>query len=161
MISLEKIEELPVHLRRTISPDYLDNMGHMNVQYYMALFSDATGRMFSDCGMSEEVVREKRRGAFALQHFIQYRSEVHADETVSVRIRLLESTARKLHMMGYMVNESRRQVAATLEALGAFADLEARRIASCPPEMEEGVNIFLAQCQSLDWQSETCGCIRL
>lgn len=161
MVSLEKIEELPLRLRRTISQDHLDSMGHMNVQYYMALFSDATGQMFSDCGMSDELVREKRRGAFALQHFIQYRSEVHAAETVSVRIRLLDGTPRKLHMMLYMVNESRQRVAATLEALGAFADLDARRIVSCPPEMEAGIGGFLEQCRSLGWQSETCGCIRL
>lgn len=161
MVPLSHIEQLPVRLRRTIPADYLDSMGHMNVQFYMALFSDATGSMFEACGMSRQVVQEHKRGAFALQHFIQYRSEIHAGETVSVRIRLLGRTSRKLHMMDYLVNESRGQVAATLEALGAHADLETRKITTCPPQMEEGLRRFVEQCRALHWNSETCGCIRL
>ncbi|HSR52047.1 MAG TPA: thioesterase family protein [Acidobacteriota bacterium] len=161
MISLNHIEQLPVRVRRTIPADYLDDMGHMNVQFYMALFSDATSRMFEACGMGRQVVRKHQRGAFALQHFIQYRSEIHAGEVVSVRIRLLGRTSRKLHMMDYLVNESRGEVAATLEALGAHADLETRKITACPPQMEEGLQAFLEQCRALDWESQTCGCIRL
>ena len=99
MISIKQLETLPLYHRATIPNNYLDPMGHMNVRWYIALFDDAIFGFLTSFGMDYNYFAQEKSGFFALQQFIQYKAEVHAGETVAIRIRMLGRSAKRLHFI--------------------------------------------------------------
>ena len=161
LVPIASIEELPVYHRETISDRYLDLMGHMNVRWYMALFDQAAWNYYLSLGLNEDYFRVTRTGIFALKQFIQYYAEVHVDQTVSLRIRLLDRSERRFHLMHFMINKTTAKLAATLEILGTFADLKLRRSTAIPPEIVQQLDVQLESNRKLAWAAQTCGAIHV
>ncbi len=160
MIAIEHLEGLPLYHRETIPVTYLDVMGHVNVRWYMALFDAATWAYFADFGLETAYYKRAHAGAFALQHFIRYLAEVHVNETVTIRTRTLGRSAKRIHFMHFMINETTSQLAATLEALGSHADLQARRTSPFPAFIAEQLDILTTEQSQLGWDAPICGVIR-
>ena len=55
-----------------------DQMGHMNVQFYMARGSEAFGHFQNALGLSPPVIRESKKGLRFKSLRIQFKAEVHA-----------------------------------------------------------------------------------
>jgi acyl-CoA thioester hydrolase len=161
LVPMASIEELPVYHRETISDEYLDLMGHMNVRWYMALFGKAAWNYYPILGLSQHYFRKTRTGTFALKQFIQYYAEVRVDQTVSVRIRFLNRSERRFHLMHFMINETTAKLAATLEILSTFADLKKRRSVPIPPEIARRMDAQLESNRQLKWEAQVCGVIHV
>lgn len=110
--------------------------------------------------MSEKYYRENQAGGFALRQFITYVNEVRVSETVAVHTRLLARSEKRIHFMGFLVNESTQKIAATLEALGTHADMKTRRTSPYPPQITEKLDALIAEHQNLDWEAPTCGILK-
>lgn len=160
-IPVEKVRMLQVHHRATITDDYLDAMGHMNVRWYLALFDTASWDFFARAGMTIDYYRENQAGGFALRHVISYLAEVRAGETVTLHGRMLARNARRIHFMMFMVNDTTDTLAATLEVLGSHADMRTRRTAPYPDDIAARLDTILAQHQALDWDVPLSGAISL
>jgi acyl-CoA thioester hydrolase len=160
-INLEQLASLPVYHRATIQPEHLDELGHMNVRWYMALFSDATVAMLASFGMDMNYTRQAEAGSFALKHFIHYLAEVRLGEQVALRARVLGRNEKRLHYVLFMVNESQHKLAATAEALAAHADLNERRTSPFPPHIAAAIDHQLVQHRQLDWAPKLSGAISL
>ncbi len=159
MIPLQNIQALPVFYRISIPTDYLDVMGHMNVRWYMALFDSASWKFFETFGMDEYYYLNQQGGGFALKHFIQYLAEVRVGENVAIHGRVLGRTAKRVHFMLFMVNESTGTLAATLEALGSHANMQIRRTAPYPEAIATRIDAMLTEHNQLDWEAPVCGVI--
>ncbi len=159
MIPVEKIQGLPLFHRATIPADYLDGMGHMNVRWYMALFDEAAWRYFDALGMNEAYYRENQAGGFALKHHVSYLAEVRVGETAAVHGRILSRSAKRVHFMLFMVNETTGVLSATLEVLGSHADMRVRRTSPYPPQIAARLDALLAEHNALDWDAPVCGVI--
>ncbi|PSM30799.1 hypothetical protein BVG81_008665 [Haliangium sp. UPWRP_2] len=155
--SYEQISMLPCCYSVTISMDMLDLMGHLNVRWYMAFYDSAAWSFFRSIGMTEAYYHEFQMGGFALQHFIRYFSEVREGEEIRIRLRLLALGRKRIHMMYFMLNETRRALASTMEALTTFADLRTRRSAAFPPEKAEAMAALLKYHSALDWTAPVSG----
>ena len=131
----------------------------MNVRYYIALFDDAAWDFFASFGMDYEYYETARSGAFALQQFINYRAEVHKEDIVAVRSRLLGRSAKRIHLMHFLVNETQNKLAATIEVLGSHADLIQRRTSPYPPAIAANIDAILENHHQLNWQAPICGVI--
>jgi len=160
IIPLEAFEHLPLTHRHTIPETYLDAMGHMNISWYMALYNDATWRFGAMLGMDEGYFRREQTGAFALQQFVRYLAEVRVGQSVAIHTRLLGRSAKRLHIMHFMVNESQGTLASTLEMLGGHMDLTVRRMAPFPPDIAGRLDALLAHHATLDWEAPVCGVIQ-
>jgi acyl-CoA thioester hydrolase len=161
MIPLEKIERLPLFHRETIPEAYIDIMGHMNVQWYMALYSDAVWTFFASFGMDEDYYQREHSGGFALEHFIRYYAEIHAGETVAVYSRIIARNEKRIHFISFIVNETTRKLASSLEALGTHADMRVRRTSPYPPKIAARIDEKIEEFKRLDWDPPLCGCIEL
>jgi hypothetical protein len=62
-------------------------------------------------------------------------SEVLAGECVAVYARVVAQSAKRVHYLTFMVNETRGRLAAIFECMNAFIDLTVRRTAAFPPEI--------------------------
>lgn len=160
-VPLPQLEPLPLLLRATIDHSYLDRMGHMNVRHYLGLFDDAALHFFESFGMDETYFSTYDAGGFALQHFIRYLAEVREEDTLHIRGRMLARSAKRIHTMYFMVNETRDVLAATLEGLGSHADLVTRRTSPFPEFMAAKIDALLAAHTTLDWQAPVSGVFKV
>ncbi len=160
MITPAQLNPLPIFHHETIPESYRDVMGHMNIRWYMALFDEAAWNFFATFGIDVAYTKSANAGAFALQQFITYLAEVHIGETIVVRTRLLGYSAKRVHFMHFMINETTSTVAATMEVLGAHADLSARRTSPFPSPIVAKLEQILQTNADLDWEAPICGVIK-
>jgi acyl-CoA thioester hydrolase len=159
MLAVEQLQQLPLFHRASIPPEYLDIMEHMNVQWYMELYNQAAWRMFDSFGMNEDYYTSQQAGAFALKQFIQYLAEVHVGETVAIRSRFLGRSAKRIHVMHFMINETTGVLASTMEVLAAHADLRIRRTSPFPPHIASKIDTMIAEHEQLGWEPSLSGVI--
>lgn len=154
-----QLNPLPILYQGVVPADYLDVMGHMNVRHYLSLFDEAAWDFFVGFGMDQAYYESGQGGAFALQHFINYRAEVHQNDHLTIHGRLLGRTAKRVHFMLFMVNNSQDKLAATLESLGSHADLSQRRTSPFPSTIAANIDTILTEHRQLNWQAPVCGVI--
>jgi acyl-CoA thioester hydrolase len=157
---MQQLEDLPRIHQAIISDEQLDMMGHLNIRWYMAIFDDAAWKFFASFGMDEAYFQTSKCGGFALRHFVSYLAEVRVGETVAVRTRILGRSAKRIHFMHFMINETNGKLAATLEAVGTHADMIKRRSTPYPAEIAQRIDVILLEQSQLDWQAPLCGVIR-
>ncbi len=116
-----------------IYPNYIDHMGHMNVQFYVALFDQATWILFDRVGLSLLYFTDHARGMAALEQHIHYRREVFAGTVVTISseiISVFDKTVRFRHIM-----RDHSEVAATCDMVGAHLDRVAHKAIPFPPHI--------------------------
>ena len=158
--TLSQVEQLPCFHRTTIGAEYLDVMGHMNVRHYIAIFDEASWPFFASFGMDEAYYAGGVGGSFALQQSVRYAAECRVGEVVSVRARLIGRSAKRIHFMLFMVNETNGTLAATLETLGTHADMRVRRTSPYPAHIARQIDALVAESDKLYWDAPVCGVIR-
>ena len=84
------MSELQETYRGVIYPWHCDQMGHMNVMWYVGKFDEATWNLFATMGVTTAYLKENKRGMAAVQQNITYRRELLAGDTVAVRSAFLE-----------------------------------------------------------------------
>src|SRR5689334_19023002 len=106
--SLEKVAALPFLYRSVIPPEYEDMNGHMNVRHYMTIFDEAGYPMIDLLGMPPSYHEEHGTGGFDLEHHLHYLNEVHIGDTIAVYLRFTGRSAKRMHYLMFMVNETRQ-----------------------------------------------------
>ncbi|MEM9951593.1 MAG: thioesterase family protein [Chloroflexota bacterium] len=150
-MELADIRALPFHHRVVIPDEYLDIFQHMNVQYYLRIFSDSVFRMFADIGMDDTFFQEHQIGLYAVDQRLSYRAEVKASETVAVYSRFIMRSSKSLHFMVFMVNETQGVLSATMEALAFHVDRTTKKSAPFLTEIAMHIDDRLAVDQALSW----------
>lgn len=156
-IPFEKMIALPEVYRFTVPEAYRDAMGHMNMRWYLALYDEAGIPLFDRFGLTLDYYAQHGSGGFDLEHHIHYLNEVRIGDTLSFRARLIARSAKRLHYLLFMVNESRGLLSSIFECVNSYADLTARRTAPYPPEIAAQIDALLAEHQALDWAAPACG----
>lgn len=159
-ISLRQITQLPSFHRAIIPEAFLDVMGHINIRHYMGLFDDAAWEFFAAFGMTEDFFFSTTSGAFALEQHIRYLAEVHLGETVVIHTRVNGRTAKRIHFIHFMINETTGKLAATLEVVASHANRETRRTTPFPDAIAAQIDQLLAKHSHLIWQPPLCGVMK-
>ncbi len=158
VIPLEKITgDLAPLYRMTIPEAYRDENGHMNVRWYLHIFDDAGYPMVASFGLDPTFHAQHGTGGFDLEQHLHYLKEVHIGDAVTVYARLIGRSAKRIHYMMFMVNETHHTLAALFECVNSFADLKERRTAAYPTEIAEKIDAILIQDRALNWDAPVCG----
>ena len=150
----------PACLRMSVPASYGDRNGHMNMRWYLAIFDDAGDDLHDRLGLTPEYHQHHMTSTIDLEHHLNYVSEVFPNDHIAVYARLVALSAKRLHYLMFMVNETRGTLAAILECMNAFADMTVRRTASFPPEIAEKIGGTLAAHTALCWQAPVCGAMQ-
>jgi acyl-CoA thioester hydrolase len=156
-VPLEYVTRLMPVYRFTIPADYLDENDHMNIRWYLHIFDEAGYPFVASFGLTLDYHRQHGTGGFDLEHHIHYLKEVRGGEMVVVYPRLLGRSAKRIHYMMFLVNETQRTLASIFECVNSFADLTVRRTATYPEEIRAQIDRLLAAHQALDWPAPVCG----
>ena len=156
-INRSDVELLPLTYEQIIPEDYMDLMNHMNVMWYTHLFSMAIMKVFGIIGLTREYMEEHHSGMFALESHIRYLSEVRVDQQVSVYSRFLGSSSKRMHLIHFLVNHDKHDVAATFELITSHVDMRTRRTSPFPDDLTARIEALVQEHATLPWEAPLCG----
>jgi acyl-CoA thioester hydrolase len=157
MIDVSVLNDLPVTHRAVIPEAYLDEMGHMNVMWYTHLFSMSVGGVFELIGQNLAYFEAHQAGSFALETHVRYLAEVRVGQHVRIHSRFLARSAKRIHLMSFMVKEVGAVLAATSEFVATHIDMRVRRSSPYPPPIADAIDRLLAEHTRLAWPAPVCG----
>lgn len=158
--SLAEIRQLERAYETTIPRAFLDENQHVNVQYYLHLTEQGLGEIFRRVGLGERYAAADEIGNFALEQHIRYFAELLQDDRVSVYIRLVDLSPKRAYFLAFLVNDTRDELAATVELVMMNVDIKRRRGTPFPSAAQANLDELLARHRSLPWRPPVCGVMR-
>lgn len=158
--SLAEIRQLECACKTTIPRAFLDENQHVNVQYYLHLVERGLGELFRRVGLGERYAAADEIGNFALEQHIRYLAELLEDDQVSVHIRLVDLSPKRAYFLAFLLNDSREELAATVEVVMMNVDIVRRRGTPFPPAAKVKLDELLARHRALAWEPPVCGIMR-
>ncbi len=113
--------------RGTVMQWHCDQMGHMNVMWYVGKFDEATWNLFAMMGVSAHYLRTEHKAMAAVEQRIQYRRELLADDTVVIGSGVLEINSKAITFFHEMRHAITGEVSATCRLTGVHMDAKARK----------------------------------
>lgn len=151
---------LDVH-RERVRSDWIDYNGHMNVAYYVLAFDHATDVFLAAVGL-DDAHREATGGStFAAEAHVTYTREVSEGDPLRITTQLLAYDAKRLHFFHHMYHADHGYLAATSEWLNLYIDLNTRRVAGMPDEVQERLAAMRRAHQTLGWPEQAGRVIRV
>ena len=157
-IQLKSILALqPPCLRITVPESYRDSNGHMNLRWYASIFVDACYPLHERLGLTSEFHKARRTGTMDLENHFNYVHEVMPGDRLAVYARFVARSARRMHYLMFMVDETRERLAAIFESINSYVDLKVRKTAPFPEEIAAKIDAEVAAGAALDWPAPLCG----
>lgn len=160
LVTLKDIRQLESMHQQRIPPAYMDENSHMNVQFYVHVAEQGLSECLRRVGMGELYAAADRFGNFALEQHIRYYAEILIGDQVSVHVRVIDVTPKRCYMMGFLVNDTREQLAATVEVVMMNIDMIRRRGAPFPDDAKAALDSLRARHHGLRWEAPVCGVMR-
>jgi len=129
------MSELLLTYRGAVYPWHCDQMGHMNVMWYVGKFDEATWNLFAAMGITTAFLREQKRGMAAVQQNITYRRELVAGDTLTVHSAFLEVRDKVARFVHEMRHGETGELAALCMLTGVHIDAVARKSCAFPEEI--------------------------
>ncbi len=131
-------EPILTHLG-TIYPWHCDHMGHMNVMWYVGKFDEATWQLFASVGLPSSRLRQEGIGLVAVEQRIEYKRELLAGDTISIRSTFQEVREKALIFSHEMTNQQTQELAARTFLTGVCIDLKTRKARPLPADIRERI----------------------
>ena len=112
--------------RSAVYPWHCDTMGHMNTQFYTAIFDAASFQMLSRIRRYNELMAEKK-GWADVKSTTEYRHEVRSGALVHVRSVLTKVGNKAIGYRHTLMNSETGELHATCELVTVLFDLAARK----------------------------------
>ena len=155
--TLEQIRELPIQLDYVIPPEWEDRNGHVNVQFYLALFELGGWKVLEQFGVDDDWLLRNAYSFFDLEHHLHYLAEIGVGDRVTAYNRVVGISAKRFHGLYLIVNETRERLGGVLEYISNGVDMNLRRTAVMPAELSRGLEDLYRQHQRLSWAPPLCG----
>jgi len=120
-----------------VFPWHCDEMGHMNVMWYVGKFDEGTRHFFHALGLTPQFLRANNRGMAAVEQTIEYKRELLAGDIVTVHSTLLDIKDKSVRFSHEMRKADTDEIAATTTLTGVHVDTIARRACAFPAEVRD------------------------
>jgi len=158
--SLNDIRQLERMHQQRIPSAFMDENSHMNVQFYVHVAELGLGEFLRRVGLGELYAAADKFGNFALEQHIRYYAEILTGDQVSVHARLIDVSPKRCYVICFLINDTREQLAATVEVVMMNIDMTRRRGAPFPQEAKVALDILQARHRGLRWEAPVCGVMR-
>ena len=98
----------PITYKGCVYPWQCDQVGHMNIMWYVGKFDEANWNHMARVGLTPSYLRAEERGMAAVQQNITYKRELLAGEIVEIRSRFVEVHDKALRFVHEMRNAETR-----------------------------------------------------
>lgn len=114
-----------------------DQMGHMNVQFYMAKGSESFGHLQHALGLSPSRIRQERKGLRFRTLRIQYKAEVHAGSVLHGLAGIRKIDGETIHGFIHLFETAYDRLSAVYEFTAAFTDYVTDQALALPSDVRE------------------------
>ena len=139
------LPEPVITYRGTVYPWHCDQMGHMNVMWYVGKFDEATWQLFSRLGLTNSRFQNDGTGMAAVEQNLQYKRELHAGDVITIRSAVLEVKEKSIRLTHEMTNDQTGEIAAITVIVGVHLDTKARRARPLPADIRERAILMSAE----------------
>lgn len=129
--------------RGAVYPWHCDNMGHMNVMWYVGKFDEASWHLFAAIGITPSYMRDTQSGMAGVQQNIAYKREILAGAIVEVRSHILRIAEKKIVYVHEMLDAQNGEVCAVCELTVVQINRTTRRASSIPSEVRTRADALL------------------
>jgi acyl-CoA thioester hydrolase len=136
--------------RLSVSPDWIDYNGHMNVGYYGVAFDKATDALLDLLGLGEAYRHASDASMFIVEAHMTYDREVSEGAPLRFETQVLDADEKRLHMIHAMYHDTEGYLAATNELMGLHVDLNQRRSAPFPEAARNKLDAMVREHEKLD-----------
>jgi acyl-CoA thioester hydrolase len=126
-----------VTYKGAVLPWHCDEMGHMNVMWYVGKFDEGTRHLFHALGLTPAFLRDNNRGMAAVEQNIQYKRELLAGDIVTVTSRVEHIKDRVIRFTHEMRKADTDEIAAITTLTAVHLDKDARRACAFPAAVRE------------------------
>jgi acyl-CoA thioester hydrolase len=148
-----QVLSLPELVTRTVPLEYIDANGHINVVRYFELCADGLAAYCEWLRLGLAYIADRGLSTFAAEQHLRYYAQVLEGHEVSVHARLLDRSARALHVMVYLLNRTQGVVAMTFESAIVHVRVATRRPAEFPTDVAGWMDAELAKSDELGWKT--------
>jgi len=129
--------------RGTVYPWHCDQMGHMNVMWYVGKFDEATWHLLAAVGLTPTRLVQEGIGMAAVEQHIEYKRELRAGDLLTIHSSIREVREKVLIFAHEMTNQETQELAARTVLTGVCMDTTTRRARPLPPDVRERAgNLF-------------------
>lgn len=153
----DQIRQLPASIEAVVTDEFIDANGHMNIRHYLELDAIGADRVMQQVGIVDAYREQRRMGAFTAEQHLLYYSELHLEEQLTVHPRVIDRSAKAVHMMVFLLDATHQRLANTMELMMVHVDLDTRRPTDFPPDVITSLDSVLEQHRALDWEAPLCG----
>ncbi|MEX1035321.1 MAG: thioesterase family protein [Sneathiella sp.] len=114
-----------------------DQMGHMNVQFYMARGSEAFGHFQNALGLSPALIRREKKGLRFKSLRIQFKSEVHAGSVLHGICGMREVVGDILHGFIQLYDTAFDRLSAIFEFTAVYTDFVSDDVLPLPDPLRD------------------------
>jgi acyl-CoA thioester hydrolase len=123
--------------RGSVYPSQCDQMGHLNVAFYVAKFDEATWQLLNALRLTPTRMRTEKIGMAGVEQHIEYKRELYAGDVVSVTSRVLEIRDKSIRFEHEMRNDETGELAAQMVIVAVHLDTTTRRARAFPTDVRE------------------------
>ena len=136
--------------KQKIIKDWTDYNGHMNVAYYVWIFDQIGSEvLLTKFNMGEHSARTTKKSTMVVESHITYNQEVKEGDEVDVNLIYCDHDKKRIQYKLEMIHCEKRYLAATLEALSLYVDLNERKVTEFEEEKIRLMNDFIKKNQSV------------
>lgn len=121
------MNELPITHRGAVMPWECDQIGHMNVTWYVNKFDQATWPFFGSIGFTGRYMKAHGVGVGAVEYDVSYNREMLAGDALTVRTRILEVREKVIRYRHEMYLDETGELTATAEVTAVHMDTKKRK----------------------------------
>ena len=115
-----------------VYPWNCDHMNHMNVQFYVEKYDQATWYLFSLLGLTAYYLKNSNTGLVALEQNIKYKKEVVAGDVLFIESEILEFKGKTVRFHHVMKNLASDNIVSESHLTGLHIDTIARKGITIP-----------------------------
>ena len=130
--------------RGSVYPSQCDQMGHLNVSFYVAKFDEATWQLLNAIRLTPSRLRAEKIGMAGVEQHIEYKRELYAGDVVTVTSQVLEVRDKVLRFRHEMTNDVTGEVAARMLVVAAHLDAVARKARPFPADVRAKAQSMVA-----------------
>ena len=124
-----------ISFRGLVYPAQCDAMGHMNVQYYTAVFDQAMWHLVFALGFHPSWVTDRREGWADVRYEIDFRQELRVGQLFYAESAVVKVGNASLVTLHRMVEAESRKIAAEAKITSVYFDLARRTSPPLPAEI--------------------------
>ena len=135
---------MSIHIaNQIIKKEWTDYNNHMNMAYYVLVFDQIWEIILEKFKMGEQSAKTTNMSTMVVETHTTYNNEVKEGDEVEIDLTFLDHDKKRLHFKMEMIEKSSKKLAATLEMLSLYIDLNQRKVAEFEQEKVKLMDDFI------------------